>query len=594
MDSRIVAGRYRLERVLGQGGMALVYLATDLTLNRPVAVKLLREQFAADPSFVERFQREARAAATLSHPNIVAVYDLGMDNGTRFIVMEYVQGETLHEVIQREAPLPAARIVRIGTQLADALAYAHSRGIIHRDVKPQNILITRDGWVKVMDFGIAAAAGESSLTLPGTVVGTANYISPEQAEGYGVGPASDVYSAGVVLYEMATGRPPFRASHPMAVARMHVDDPPPRPAALNPALPPGLESIILRALAKDPARRFASAGDLSRALASYDMQAAQFTRTDLPVSVVIGRQRGAAGGTEAIRADPTAGPRRGRTRWPSAVPWAVGALVLLMLAMLVPLIGAGNFRPVGPAATSGPAVAGTTPAPSPTTAAATSTPAPALPVIPPSPTPEPTRNAPTSTSVPPTAMPATATPLPPTATRQPPTPTAAPAASPTARPVPSPTQTPQPAATPVLAPTAPPATPRPVPRPPSVALMSALARVAQEGYVVSDPSSYDESQQLRALIGTAAGSTDGRNQKAFFFLGDTYLGTDTSNPSAQIAFGGEDGNVVTIVYTLYRPQDPMNAPTGGKVGIQYQWNGSRLVPLEPIPPDDPSAPLSRR
>lgn len=124
--------------------------------------------------------------------------------------------------------------------------------------------------------------------------------------------------------------------------------------------------------------------------------------------------------------------------------------------------------------------------------------------------------------------------------------------------------------------------------------MSALARVAQEGYVVSDPSSYDESQQLRALIGTAAGSTDGRNQKAFFFLGDTYLGTDTSNPSAQIAFGGEDGNVITVVYTLYRPQDPMNAPTGGKVGIQYQWNGSRLVPLEPIPPDDPSAPLSRR
>jgi hypothetical protein len=268
---RIIAGRYQLLELLGEGGMATVYKASDTHLQRIVAIKLLRPQHAIDPGFVNRFHREARAAAALCHPNIVAVYDLGQDEDDHFIVLEYVEGETLKQLLQREAPLRPDRVAQIGIQVARALEYAHRRNLVHRDIKPQNILITADGQAKVTDFGIAAAWGVPPLTPTGTVLGTPHYLSPEQAHGQKqVTRASDIYSTGVVLYEMATGRPPFQADSALAVARMHLENRPPSPRSVNPGLPQRLDTIILRALEKSPERRFRSAVDLERALSEFE------------------------------------------------------------------------------------------------------------------------------------------------------------------------------------------------------------------------------------------------------------------------------------------------------------------------------------
>lgn len=553
MISRVIGGRYQLNKLLGEGGMALVYRATDLNLRRPVAIKILREQYAADPEVVERFEREARSAAALSHPNIVGVYDRGFEDGMHYIVMEYVEGETLKEIIRRQGPLPVDRIIHLGVQLADALEHAHRHGVVHRDVKPQNILVTADGRARIMDFGIAVAAGESQLTRAGMALGTADYISPEQARGDPAGPPSDVYSAGLVLYEMATGRPPFRAQNPMAIARMHIEDPPPLPAVLNPALPSRLESVILKSLAKDPSRRFATAGDLARALREYEAESNQFTMPRLPQATAA-LESPAIFSRAAVRDEAY---RRRPSSLGSFLSWVAGGAVLVaVLVVVLPLLVSALFSSGGPAPrTSSPEVAGALP----TVPAATRAPTQTAPAA-----------APTSAPARPTAAP-TATPPPP---------------APTAKPAPAPTVQPAPAA--------------PAPQPPiaggtpSQALQAAVARVAQAGYRVSDTSSYDASQSLRVLIGTAAGSADGYDQRAFFFLGDSYLGTDTASPSAQISFQGQDGNVVTIAYALYRPKDPMNKPRGGKVGVRYQWNWTRLVPLDPIPPDDPKAELSRR
>src|ERR1700680_3318682 len=260
---RIFSERYELTHLVARGGMAQVYRAMDRQLDRPVALKVLFPELSVDRSFVERFRREAQAAANLSHPNIVPVFDWGEDNGTYFIVMEVVDGRALSSILRTAGPLPPDRAAEIAADVAGALAYAHRHGVVHRDVKPGNVLITEEGTIKVTDFGIARAVNtEESLTQTGAVMGTATYFSPEQAEGMGVDSRSDIYSLGVVIFEMVTGRPPFLGDTPVAVASKHVREHPPTPREVNPAVPPDLEAIILKCLAKSPDHRYATGDDL--------------------------------------------------------------------------------------------------------------------------------------------------------------------------------------------------------------------------------------------------------------------------------------------------------------------------------------------
>ena len=260
---RVYSGRYQLTHVVARGGMAQVYRAMDLQLDRPVALKVLFPELSIDRTFVERFRREAQAAANLSHPNIVPVFDWGEDDGAYFIVMEYIDGRPLSAVLRDPDPLSPRQIATIGAGVAAALAFAHRHGVVHRDVKPGNVLITPDGDVKVTDFGIARAVNtEESLTQTGAVMGTAAYFSPEQAEGKGVDARSDIYSLGVVLYEMATGRPPFTGDSPVAVASKHVRDHPLLPREVNASVPPALEAVVMKAMAKRIDDRYRSAEEL--------------------------------------------------------------------------------------------------------------------------------------------------------------------------------------------------------------------------------------------------------------------------------------------------------------------------------------------
>jgi serine/threonine-protein kinase len=253
--------RYRVTERIGTGGMADVYKAVDETLGRTVAVKVMHTRYADDPDFVQRFRHEASAAANLSHPSIVNIYDYGVEDGTYYIVMELVRGTDLKAVVKEHGALDPVKVAEYGAQVCSALTVAHGYGIIHRDIKPQNIVLTPDGAIKVMDFGIARAI-DSDSTQTGSVLGTAQYVSPEQAQGRKLGPESDLYSLGVVLYELATGKLPFQGDTPISVALKHVNDEAPAPRAINPNIPPALEAVITKAMQKDPAKRYRSADDM--------------------------------------------------------------------------------------------------------------------------------------------------------------------------------------------------------------------------------------------------------------------------------------------------------------------------------------------
>lgn len=264
MSGKTYGGRYEVRETIASGGMAEVFLAHDALLGREVAIKILHPEFARDKSFIERFRREAQAAASLNDPGIVSVFDWGSDDGTQFIVMEHVKGKTLRELIESEGPLTRERAVEIASDVCSALSQAHEKGIVHRDIKPANIAITVGGQTKVMDFGIARAASSEgqTVTQTGTIIGTANYLSPEQAQGHPVDVRSDIYSVGVVLYEMLTQEVPFKADTPVAIAYKHVKEDPVPPSRMNPEVPAELDAIVMKALAKNPANRYQSSAEM--------------------------------------------------------------------------------------------------------------------------------------------------------------------------------------------------------------------------------------------------------------------------------------------------------------------------------------------
>ncbi len=327
--------RYEMHRKIARGGMSDVYLARDLLLDRPVAVKVMFPEYAKDQTFVERFRREAQSAANLSHPNIVNVYDWGKEANTYFIVMEYVEGRSLSDIIRTEGPLAPRRAAEMAVAVAGALAFAHRNGVVHRDVKPGNILITSDNEVKVADFGIAQAvnSGEAAvnLTRAGSVMGTAAYFSPEQAQGKPVDRRSDLYSLGCVLYESLTGRPPFLGDTPVAIAYKHVQEQPVAPSRFNDSVPRALESVTLKLLAKDPSERYSSGeelqGDLRRFLDGQSVRA-----TGAVVGAPVGATAMAGAATRAVPATSVA-PQ------PEPPKKRSGAFVAVLIVLLVAMAG---------------------------------------------------------------------------------------------------------------------------------------------------------------------------------------------------------------------------------------------------------------
>jgi eukaryotic-like serine/threonine-protein kinase len=274
----ILNDRYQLEERLGSGGMAVVYRARDLMLERYVAIKVLRENFSDDPDFQERFRQEARAAANLSHPNIVTVHDFGFDRGRLFIIMEYVPGTHLKDILQRRGRLPVDEAIGLMVQACAGVGYAHRAGLVHCDIKPHNFLITPDKRLKVTDFGIARALASIHPEEQADVVwGSPQYFSPEQAAGGPPSPASDVYSLGIILFEMLTGQLPFSADSATELARLHRSAQPPSPRQLNGEIPPALEQIILKVLSKEPSARYRTADQLGRVLLTYSSQPASIS-----------------------------------------------------------------------------------------------------------------------------------------------------------------------------------------------------------------------------------------------------------------------------------------------------------------------------
>ncbi|MBW3601217.1 MAG: Stk1 family PASTA domain-containing Ser/Thr kinase [Actinobacteria bacterium] len=334
-DRRVLAGRYALRGPLGTGGMAEVHLGHDRVLERDVAIKVMHDHHAQDPTFVARFRREAQAAARLSHPNVVAVYDTGEDDGRPFIVMEYVAGPSVADLLAG-GDVPPDRAVEIADEAARGLHYAHDRGLVHRDVKPGNILVADDGRVKVADFGIARAVSSETLTQTATVLGTAAYIAPEQARGDPVDRRTDVYALGCVLYEMLTGRQPFGGESAVAVAYQHISQPPTPPSQLDPSLSEDLEAVVLKAMAKDPADRYQSARDLHLDLRRVLAGSAVAAPVGAAYAATQALSPDSAGETEVLR--PATATRRleppeeerPRRRW---IPLLVALLALALLGL---------------------------------------------------------------------------------------------------------------------------------------------------------------------------------------------------------------------------------------------------------------------
>ncbi|HEY6311247.1 MAG TPA: Stk1 family PASTA domain-containing Ser/Thr kinase [Streptosporangiaceae bacterium] len=343
---RLLGGRYELDGVVGRGGMAEVYRARDIRLDRIVAIKTLRADLARDQIFQARFRREAQSAASLNHPNVVAVYDTGEDMATGlpvpYIVMEFVDGRTVRDLLPDGHRLLPERSLEIIDGVLRALDYSHQAGIVHRDIKPGNVMVTRNGDIKVMDFGIARAMSDAQATMTQTaqVIGTAQYLSPEQARGERVDSRSDLYSAGCLLYELLTGRPPFTGDSPVAIAYQHVRENPIPPSRVDPDVPAWADAIVLKAMAKSPADRYQTAGDmradLQRAASGLPVAAAPPTRVDMyPQTQRMGTDTMMAGRTSAIPPVEDyeyAGYRRGERRGGGGhrwVPWVLGLVLVL-------------------------------------------------------------------------------------------------------------------------------------------------------------------------------------------------------------------------------------------------------------------------
>ncbi|NLL18795.1 MAG: Stk1 family PASTA domain-containing Ser/Thr kinase [Clostridia bacterium] len=325
---RVIGNRYELVEKLGGGGMAIVYKGKDRLLSRAVTIKILREQMASDAEVVRRFQQEAQAVAKLSHPNIVSIYDVGQEQDLYYLVMEYIEGRTLKEIIQEKGRLEPEEAIGYARQLCDALQHAHDSNIIHRDIKPQNILITNQGQAKVTDFGIAKAASNATMTYSGSAfIGTVQYISPEQARGDMATIHTDIYSAGIVLYEMLTGQLPFEGDTAIGIAIKHIQADYPKPSSIVPDLPIELEQVITKALAKKPQDRFHSAMEMKKALEqAVDLPAAQLDRTQVLPRVTDSKP---VNEEEFHRSR-----QRSRKKKPKTLNW-----VLFALAMLILLVG---------------------------------------------------------------------------------------------------------------------------------------------------------------------------------------------------------------------------------------------------------------
>jgi beta-lactam-binding protein with PASTA domain len=337
----VIGGRYQLIRTIGTGGMAKVWLAHDRLLDREVAVKILAERYASDPDFVERFRREASAAAGLSHPNIVTVYDRGETDGSYYIVMEHLPGPDLKEIIRQRGRLAPRQAVDAALQVLAALSAAHRRNVIHRDIKPQNVLVAEDGHLKVTDFGIARAGDDAGVTEVGSVIGTAQYLSPEQARGEEVTGASDCYAAGVLLYEMLTGRVPFDGDKPVAIAMRQINETPTAPRVLVPQIPPQLNEIVMKSLEKRPGSRYRTAEEFSAALMAV--------RPSLPEPVedateVLAALESPATTRIITRSTEPARATTGRTPLPPPPPRRRrGPLIAALIALLLLAGGAAAF-----------------------------------------------------------------------------------------------------------------------------------------------------------------------------------------------------------------------------------------------------------
>ena len=293
MLDRLIGNRYRLLAPVGEGGMATLWRAMDEQLDREVAVKILRPQFSADPGFSARFKQEARSAGSLTHPNVVQVYDYGTDadGTTQYIVMQLINGRDLASLLRERGPLSPEEASRIGAAVAQALDAAHRRGLIHRDVKPGNILLTADGDVLVTDFGISRAVSEASMTVTGTTIGSVHYFSPEQAAGEPLTAASDIYSLGIVVYEMLCGRRPFEGESAAGVALKRLNEDPPPLSSQGVVVPPALDAVVMRAMARDPAARYPDAMAMAGALRSWSTAAVPRCRCRSPIRRSSSRRR---------------------------------------------------------------------------------------------------------------------------------------------------------------------------------------------------------------------------------------------------------------------------------------------------------------